>query len=66
MAKTKINLVTEIKDYTKKIGQGLFSISIGTVKLSEEQRDLIDGLIDNKEKVKLSIEIIQGHLPGME
>lgn len=65
MAK-KISVVSEIKGYSKKVGKGMFSISIGTVKLSDSNRNLLDGVIDNKDKVKISIELVEPHLPNME
>lgn len=65
MAK-KIEVITEIKGYSKKKGKGLFGISIGTMKLTEAKRNLFDGLIDNAEKVKLTIEVLQEELPYKE
>lgn len=66
MAKTKITIDTTITRYTKKKGPGCFSLGLGDVKLSEEQRNKLDDLIDDADKVKLIIEPIQGKLPGME
>jgi len=66
MAKTKIVVDTKVTRYTKKKGEGCFSIGIGDVKLTEGQRNKLDGLIDDAEKVKLTIEALQEKLPGME
>jgi len=66
MAKTKITIDTTIKRYTKKKGPGCFSLGLGDVKLSEEQRNKLDDLIDDAEIIKLTIEPVQKNLPGME
>ena len=66
MAKTKITVDTTVTRYSKKKGKGCFSLGLGDVKLTEGQRNKLDGLIDNGEKVKLTIEQEQEHLPGME
>jgi len=66
MAKIQIRVVTEVTRYTKKKGKGCFSLGLGDVKLSESQRNKLDGLIDNAEQVKLVIEPVQEKLPGME
>ena len=65
-AKTKITLDSVIKGYAKKKGRGCFSIKVGDVKLTEAKRNKLDGLIDDAEKVKLTIEPVQEQLPGME
>ncbi|MFB0523941.1 MAG: hypothetical protein ACETVZ_00245 [Phycisphaerae bacterium] len=64
MAKTKIIVNTTVKRCTKK--KGCFSIAIGDVKLTEGQRNELDGLIDDAEQVKLTIEVEQEKLPGMK
>lgn len=66
MAKTKITIDTTVTRYTKKKGKGCFSLGLGDVKLSEGQRNQLDDLIDDADKVKLIIEPVQGKLPGME
>ena len=66
MAKTKITIDTTVTRYTKKKGKGCFSLGLGDVKLSEDQRNKLDDLIDDADKVKLIIEPIQQKLPGME
>lgn len=66
MAKTKIVVDTNITRYTKKKGKGCFSLGLGDVKLTEDVRNKLDSLIDNTEKVKLTIEPIQENLPTME
>lgn len=66
MAKNKITVDTTVKRYTKKKGKGCFSLGLGDVKLSENQRNKLDDLIDNTIPVKLSIEAIQENLPGMD
>lgn len=66
MAKTKIVIDTTVTRYTKKKGPGCFSLGLGDVKLSEDQRNKLDDMIDDIEKVKLTIEPIQEKLPGME
>lgn len=65
MAK-KITIKTVITRYAKKKGPGCFSIGLGDVKLTEEQRNQLDDMIDNSEEIKLSIELVQAKLPGME
>lgn len=66
MAKTKITIDTTVTRYTKKKGPGCFSLGLGDVKLTEAQRNKLDDLIDDSEKIKLIIEPIQERLPGME
>jgi len=66
MAKTKITIDTTVTRYTKKKGKGCFSLGLGDVKLSETQRNQLDDLIDDADKVKLIIEPVQEKLPGME
>jgi len=66
MAKTTIILNSVIKGYAKKKGPGCFSIKVGDVKLTEAKRNKLDSMIDNADKVKLTIEPIQENLPGME
>jgi len=66
MAKTRITVNTTISRYAKKKGKGCFSLGLGDVKLTEDVRNKLDGLIDNAEKVKLTIEPIQEKLPTME
>ena len=66
MAKTKISIDTTITRYTKKKGKNCFSIGLGDVKLTEAKRNSLDGIIDNVEKCKLTIEVLQEQLPGME
>ena len=66
MAKTRIALQTKITGYAKKKGPGCFSIKVGDVKLTEGQRNKLDGLIDEADAVKLIIELEQEKLPGME
>lgn len=59
---SKITLQTTINGYAKKKGPGCFSIKVGDVKLTENIRNKLDGLIDDNEKVILTIEPIQGQL----
>lgn len=66
MANTKITIDTTITRYSKKKGPGCFSLGIGDVKLTEAQRNQLDDLIDDADKVKLIIEPVQEKLPGME
>jgi len=66
MAKTSIRVTTSITGYGKKKGKGLFSLKLGTVKLTEAQRNKLDPLIDNADTVKLTIDCDQENLPGME
>lgn len=66
MAKTQIRVTTSITGYGKKKGKGLFSLKVGTVKLTEAQRNKLDGLIDDADDVKLTIELEQEKLPGMD
>ena len=63
MAKTKITVDTTITRYTKKKGKNCFGLGLGDVKLTEGKRNMLDGLIDNAEKVKLTIELVQENLP---
>lgn len=65
MAKTKITIDTVIKRYTKKKGPGCFSLGLGDMKLSENQRNKLDEFIDDATTVKLTIEPLQENLPGM-
>lgn len=66
MAKTQIRVVTEITRYTKKKGHNCFGLGVGDVKLTEGQRNKLDGLIDDAAKVKLTIEPEQENLPYKE
>lgn len=66
MAGMKITVNTTIRAYGKKKGKGLFSLGLGDVKLTEDVRNKLDGMIDNAEKVKLTIELVQEKLPTME
>ena len=63
--KTRISLKTKVKGYSKKKGPGCFSIKVGDVKLSEDQRNKLDHLIDDAEDIRLIIELDQEKLPGM-
>jgi len=63
MAKTSIRVTTSITGYSKKKGKGNFGLKIGTVKLTEGQRNKLDPLIDNADTVKLTIETEQENLP---
>jgi len=63
MAKVKITVNTTIKRYGKKKGPGCFSIGLGDIKLSEDQRNKLDNIIDNADNVKLTIEPEQEDLP---
>ena len=65
MATTKIRVVTSIKGYSKKKGKGNFGMTVGTVKLTVDQRNKLDPLIDNADNVTLTIETEQKNLPGM-
>ena len=66
MAKVSgIKLETTIKGYTKKKGPGCFSIKVGDVKLTENTRNILEGLIDDTEKVTLTIKPVQEKLPGL-
>jgi len=65
MAKTSIRVTTSITGYSKKKGKGLFSLKVGTVRLTEAQRNKLDPLIDNADTVKLTIETEQENLPTM-
>lgn len=66
MSKTKITVDTTVTGYSKKKGKGCFGLKLGTVRLTEAQRNKLDPIIDDAEKVKLTIETIQEKLPGME
>lgn len=59
----KIVVETTVKRCTKK--KGCFSIGIGDVKITEDQRNRFDEMIDDAEAVKLTIEPLQQKLPGM-
>lgn len=65
MAKTKIRVTTSITGYSKKKGKGNFGLKVGSVKLTESQRNKLDPLIDNGDTVVLTIEIEQENLPGL-
>ena len=59
----KIAVETIIKRCTKK--KGCFSLGIGDVKISEDQRNRFDEMIDDAEAVRLTIEPLQEKLLGM-
>jgi hypothetical protein len=63
MAKTKIKVHTTIKGYSKKKGKGNFGMTVGIVKLTVDQRNELDPLIDNSDAVVLTIETEQETLP---
>jgi len=65
MAKTKIRVTTSITGYSKKKGKGNFGLKIGSLKLTEAQRNKLDPIIDNGDTVVLTIETEQENLPGM-
>lgn len=62
----KIKVDTTVKGYSKKKGPGCFSIKVGDVKLTENQRNKLDSLIDDAARIKLTIEPVQENLPGLE
>jgi len=62
----KITIDTTITRYTKKKGKNCFSLGLGDVKLTEAKRNKLDDLIDNADKVKLTIEPFQENLPGID
>ena len=66
MAKIRISIETTITSYAKKKGKDRFSLGLGIVKLTESQRNQLDPLIDDVEKVRLIIERVQEKLPGTE
>jgi len=63
MPKTKIRVHTTIKGYSKKKGRGNFGMTVGIVKLTVDQRNKLDPLIDNADNVILIIETEQDSLP---
>lgn len=65
MAKTKIRVTTSITGYSKKKGKGNFGLKIGSLKLTEAQRNKLDPIIDNGDTVVLTIETEQENLPGL-
>jgi len=65
MAKTSIRVTTSITGYSKKKGKGNFGLKIGSLKLTEAQRNKLDPIIDNGDTVILTIETEQENLPGM-